>query len=74
MPIDSQERYDKAIDGLKELDKAIRGVEKANAAVADCVGKLKNVTGASGTDVLKIKEEVVSMLGQVAIYGLPEKR
>lgn len=72
--IETQEQHDKAVSALKDFYKARDLSNKAAQITNDKLGALKSITGIVTNDALKIEEEVVMMLGRIAVHGLPETR
>lgn len=71
---ETQEQVDKGIAALKDYQAAVKTRDKANQIVGDKLGALKTITGVVGNDYKAIEEEVLRMLGQVTLTGLPEQR
>lgn len=72
--IETEEQQDKAVAGLKDYYSARNKLAAAQAVVNEKLGVLKSITGNATNDAAKIEEEVVMMLGRIAVHGLPEVR
>lgn len=75
MPIlETQEAVDKAIDALRAYQKARKAQEIAANFTNDKLSALKSITGITGNDAKVLEEQVLMLLGQVQLNGLPEQR
>lgn len=72
--LETQEQVDKAIGALREYQSALKAQTRAAAFTSDKLSALKSITGITGNDAKVLEEQVLMMLGQVQLNGLPEQR